>query len=449
MRASHAPRSQIVRREARLQRTKRDPTLAALDLDRQLRWLRAYALVTYPFACVPFLFVYFQSHGMGAAEYGAILTTYYAVMFVAEVPTGMLADRLGPRFMLTLGPLVLASGFATLLIAPSLPGFIVGEALLGLGHSVLSGPPTVALYEGLRAEGKQTRYLVEESRMHALRLFGTGAAFLLGGLLVHLGDADGTAYGLAIAATCGLHVLAALAAQRLQPLTPSRPRGPEPEALLRTAVRELRHPGVRWLLVYWLVLFTLLRFPFHDYQPYLDAVAEIEPWFGNAIVVGLVFAVLNLFAAPLSTRVPQLVRRWGRPALFWSMPVVLCVSMLLMAGERQLAATGHGAPIWCWLGVSMFFVQQVPFAMHWSLIHEFVNHRISSRARTTVLSLLSLSARAVYALANFALFTLQDSAGLATALLAAGACGLVVTFAVLWWRPRGLLRGRAPIDEHA
>ena len=416
-----------------------------MDLERQLRWLRSYALVTYPFACVPFLFLFFEDHGIDAAQYGEVLTAYYATMFIAEVPTGVLADRFGARKMLVLGPLLLAAGFMTFVVWRDYPGFVLGEVLLGLGHSVLSGPPTVALYETLKAHGQERRYLAEESRIHARRLYGTGAAFLLGGAVVRYGDAAGAAYVAAIALTAGLSLTAALFASRLR-TDSGAPAANDRRAFLTHARRELSVPSVRWLLLYWVVLFTLLRFPFHNYQPYLKATGELEPLFSNAVFVGVLFAVLNLFAAPLSSKVPKLVDRWGRPALFWGMPLVLCASLVVMAFERRAADAGDGAAWLCWLGVSMFFVQQVPFAMHWSLVHEFVNHRISSRARTTVLSILSLGARAVYAVANLMLFRLQEDEGLTRALFTAAGAGAVATALALWLRPRGTLRGEELVD---
>ena len=412
-----------------------------MDLERQLRRLRSYALVTYPFACVPFLFLFFTEHGMDAAAYGEILTAYYATMFLAEVPTGVLGDRLGARRMLVAGPVLLALGFVTFLCWREYPGFILGEVLLGLGHSVLSGPPSVALYETLKAHGVEGRYLAEESRIHARRLLGTGAAFLLGGALVHFGNDAGDAYVLAIAATAVLSAAASALASRLQIDSRTRAAATRREPFLRLAIQELAKRPVRWLLLYWVVLFTLLRFPFHNYQPYLDATGDLEPLFANAVFVGVIFAVLNLFAAPLSARVPQLVERWGRRPVFWAMPLVLCASMLVMALERRAAGAGEGAAWMCWVGVSMFFVQQVPFAMHWSLIHEFVNDRIGSQARTTVLSLLSLGARASYALANIWLFRVQADEGLATALFAAAGAGAAAAALALWLRPRGTLRG--------
>ena len=130
-----------------------------LQLDRQLRALKAYALATYPFACVPFLFLFFRHHGMDQGQYGEIVGAYYVAMFVAELPTGVLADRFGRKRMLVLGPLLLAVGFATLLVWPTYAGFLVGEVLLGVGHAVLSGPPAAILYEALREHGQEHRFL--------------------------------------------------------------------------------------------------------------------------------------------------------------------------------------------------------------------------------------------------------------------------------------------------
>lgn len=407
--------------------------------------MRAYALVTYPFACVPFLYLFFAEHGLDAGDYGEILTAYYVTMFVAEVPTGVLADRFGPKRMLVLGPVILATGFAAMLVSPNYTGFLIGEILLGLGHSVLSGPPTAVLYETLKRHKQEHRYLAEESRIHACRLYGTGSAFLLGGMLVFFGNEDGTAYPIAILTTCLLHAIATLCALRLPSRKSTKVLGKSLQ-FLGHARTELKKPAVRWLLFYWLVLFMLLRFPFHNYQPYLKAAGKTEPLLANAIVIGFVFAVLNLVAAPLSSKVPQLVTRFGRRALFWSMPIVVGLSLLVMAGERHLTAIGDGSRLLCWLGVSMFFVQQVPFAMHWPILHEFVNHRIGSEARTTVLSVMSLGARATYALVNVLLFYLQEEHGLRMALLTAGVLGMTAAVIVMWARPRGLLR---PTDQEA
>ena len=412
-------------------------------LDRQLRRLRAFAYVTYPFACVPFLFLFFQQHGLDQRAFGEVIGIYYLAMFVAEVPTGVLADRFGPKSMLVLGPLLLAVGFGTLLGFPTYGGFLAGEALLGLGHAVLSGPPATILYETLREHGQQARYLVEESGINRNRLLGTGGSFLLGGAVARFGNATGDAYGLAIAATCLGNLAAAAIAAQLAP-EPGRP-ALRLRAFAAQVGQDLAKAPVRWLLGYWIVLFALLRYPFHNYQPYLKEAEAQEPLLGDPLLVGVLFALLNLAAAPLSGLVPRFVARWGRRPLFWGMPLVLAVSLLAMAAERHAAATGHGSRLLAWLGVLMFFVQQVPFGMHWALIQEFANHRIGPAARTTVMSALSLGARLVYAGCNVLLFWSQEACGMPATLFWAGVTGLLATIVVMWLRPKGLLRGEGPV----
>jgi Na+/melibiose symporter-like transporter len=415
-------------------------------LERNLRLLRLYALLTYPFVCIPFLFLFFSQNGLDLGTYGTIITVYYATMFVADVPTSIIADRIGHRMMLTLGSLLLACGFALLWFWRSLTGFCLAEALMGLGHSVLSGPPSAMLYELLRRHGQEHRYLREESRIHSRRLMGTGLSFLLGGFLAWgLGDDGGHAYSATILPTAALCALAGLVAL----LLPSD-RGQERSrwrAILQRARSDLRLREVRWLLAYWIVLFALLRYPFHVYQVYLDQASRFEPWFGEPLFVGALYAVMNLFASPLSRQVPRLVDRFGRRTLFWSMPLLLGGSIAAMGIFALLA---DAWPAWSrpliWCGVLMFFCQQIPFGMHWGLVQEFVNHRIQPEARSTVWSVLSLGGRASYAPVNKLVFQAQQALGTATVLSWAGALGLGITGLVMAMRPRGALQDAAPSE---
>lgn len=415
------------------------------DLRRQLLRLRAFAALTYPFACVPFLFLYFRGHGMSEAQYGEIVGAYYVAMFVAEVPTGMLTDKVGPKAMMVAGPLLLAGGFLSLLVWPEYPGFVLAEVLLGFAHAVLSGPPATILYETLERAGQAHRFLREESLLSALRMLGTGAAFLLGGAIARWGAPTHDAWPPTIVATASLCAVAAAVATSLHGGPPrARLRLPE---FVRGVAHEVRRPAVLWLLGYWVVLFALLRFPFHDYQPYLREAGDVEPLFHDPLFVGLLFALMNLAAAPFGALTPRLVERFGRRPLFWGMPLLLCGSMAVMAWERTVdaGAAGGGSRALAWLGVAMFFLQQVPFGMHWALLQEFVNHRIGGATRTTVLSALSLGARAVYAALNIALFRLQDEQGLGVAMATVAGVGAVATCAAMWLRPRGLLRGSGPL----
>ena len=381
------------------------------ELRLQIRALRAFAALTYPFACVPFLWFWFHRHGIDDVGYGIVIAVYYATMVAAEVPTGMLADRFGRRPMLIAGPLLLAVGFATVLAWPSFSGFCVGEALLGLGHAVLSGPPAALLFESLEARGRAHEYHRNEAVVNTLRLLGTAGSFLLGGLLVAAFDIPA-----AILATTALCIGAAIAGASV---AESPARGGDPaarRALLATACREFHAPQVRWIGAYYVVLFCLLRFPFHTYQPFLARAGADDPLF-----VGGLFFALNVVAAPFSRMTPWLVARAGHRALFWSMPVVIAVSLVAMAGNA-------GA-----FGIALFFVHQIPFGTHWAIVHDWINHRIGGASRATVLSAMSFAGRIAFG-AMFPLVMALDDIGLAYR--AVGIGGLVATALVMVAMPK-------------
>src|SRR5262249_11296972 len=155
--------------------------------------------------------------------------------------------------------------------------------------------------------------------------------------------------------TCALCALAALAASRIHAEPPAA--GVSLRALAARAAQDLRQREVLWLLAYWIVLFALLRFPFHDYQPYLGSASAQEPLVGNPLAIGVVFGLLSLVAAPLSRAVPALVRRHGRLPLFWAMPLLLCLSLAAMAAERRFGPELPCARALAWGGVLMLFAQ--------------------------------------------------------------------------------------------
>lgn len=71
-----------------------------------------------------------------AASLGMLAATYFYVYTVMQIPTGILADTLGPRRILVLGGLVGGAGSFLFGLAPSFEVALLGRALIGLGVSV-------------------------------------------------------------------------------------------------------------------------------------------------------------------------------------------------------------------------------------------------------------------------------------------------------------------------
>ena len=73
---------------------------------------------------------------ISGAALGSLAATYFYIYTLMQVPTGILADTLGPRKILFLGGLVAGGGSLLFGLAPSFELAFAGRALVGLGVSV-------------------------------------------------------------------------------------------------------------------------------------------------------------------------------------------------------------------------------------------------------------------------------------------------------------------------
>lgn len=73
---------------------------------------------------------------ISAASLGALAATYFYVYTLMQVPTGILADTVGPRAILTLGGVVAGLGSLLFGLAPGFELAFAGRTLVGLGVSV-------------------------------------------------------------------------------------------------------------------------------------------------------------------------------------------------------------------------------------------------------------------------------------------------------------------------
>jgi MFS family permease len=82
-----------------------------------------------------------QVQGYSPARAGAAFLPFVATMSILSRWTGALADRIGPRIPLTVGPLVAAAGIAML----SVPYVLAGVFVMGLGMAITVAPLTTTV----------------------------------------------------------------------------------------------------------------------------------------------------------------------------------------------------------------------------------------------------------------------------------------------------------------
>ena len=112
-------------------------SLAAVDNPREVGLLSVAHGVNefYSVALPPILPLLVADFGVTYAEAGVLVTAYYVVYSIFQLPAGRLADRFGQRRLLAGGMVVLSAGILVLAGAPDFRMLLVGEVIAGVGGS--------------------------------------------------------------------------------------------------------------------------------------------------------------------------------------------------------------------------------------------------------------------------------------------------------------------------
>ena len=110
----------------------------------------------YSVALPPILPLLVNDFAISYGEAGALLTVFYATYSIFQLPAGVLADRIGQRWLLAGGMIVLAAG---ILVAASAQGYwtlVAAEVIAGIGGSTYhpSGMSIISDLESGTTEGK-------------------------------------------------------------------------------------------------------------------------------------------------------------------------------------------------------------------------------------------------------------------------------------------------------
>ncbi|MEV8313384.1 MFS transporter [Streptomyces sp. NPDC059900] len=396
---------------------------------------------------MPVFYAFQKAAGLSDGQIFGIQSIYYVAFCLFEIPTGLIADRIGTRNCLRAGAVVMTAANLAPVISASYTGFLLHFLAIAAGRSLTSGAASAYLYDGLRAEGCDEHYLKAEGTARALGLAAKVVCWPLVGPLMAV--AHSAPYVLSAASAAG-SLACAVALPRLavpgggsSKAADRADGGRRGGAFLRDAGSALRCvASSRWLalvMVQGVALFTLSRIcQVNLFQPILldHGIAEASH--------GGVLAAMTVAEAVASARPQWLSRR---------LPPVAWVSILSLALAGTLAAMTLGGP-WAVVALLCLFAAATGFA--YPVQRKLVNDAVPADApRATLLSVESIVDRAVCALAAVAagaylsaghLDALLWHSALATAVLL-GAFQLLLRSGVIKRgreaRPAGALPARA------
>lgn len=396
---------------------------------RHVRALRLFpwfsALTVTPFF-VPVIVLFWEDAGLSTGDIFLLQGLFAGAMALFEVPTGVVADRLGKRASLVLGQLVVCLGFVAYGFCGSFWSFALVELTIALGLTLLSGADDALLFDLLEATGQTGAYTEHAGRNTTFRLVSYAACNIAGGLLAEAVSLRATLWASALGP--GLAMVLALWLTDAAPPRRARPgRSELSEALglTRDAARFVwRQQLVRWYAAFFAVLTGSAAWLLWLYQPYMAHVG-LPLW-----SFGLVFALYSLAAAASGRLAHRVEARLGREGSLVLLALLQVAPPLLMG-----ALVGP---------VAVLFVlgHQAVRGMARPILSGRILAHTRDDKRATVLSLSSLGSKLFFALTAPLIGLVGDHLALPGTLLVQGVL-LVVVLSLL-----GLAWTRVPEKYH-
>ena len=383
---------------------------------RNLRVYYAFAFLSEMWLLFPIWVAYLLlDRGLTLAEVALIEAPFWLAIVLAEVPTGAVADRWGRRASLVLGALLTALSMFAFGLATTLPLILLSYMVWAVALTFTTGADTALLYDTLKQLGRERDFERIAGRGMALRSTGVVVGLLSGGPVAAAIGLQETIF--LSAGTMGLLAITALFF--VEP--PRRTLGAATLSYLdgvRAAVRTIRGaPAVAALMPLGAVLLAASTVPVVLGQPFLIS---------HGYEVGWEFSLLQ---APLSLTMVGggllAFRLLGRMGMMGTMSGLV----VLLVGSYA------GAALWDSVGALTFLATMTLVrSVTEPVVVGYVNHRIPSDQRATVLSLNQMAFSLVLVPLMPMLGISADAIDLPAAFgIGAAVIGVLALAAVLFW----------------
>ena len=288
-----------------------------------------------------------------------------AFQIIFEVPSGVFADFFGMKKTLIISAVLRTLSFAMIYFGNSFLAYTTATSMFGVSIAFASGTDSAFIYDTLKDLRREKSYKKVWGAAYSYSIIGLGIAGFIGGFLA------GISLELPVLASIISTFIALIISYTF--VEPKHKRKPEDikyvEHLKEAAAFSLRHPKVKWLIVFSGVVFAIIMASHKFIQPYMQMANIDISYFGAIYLIWLIFgAVVSMSAHSIEELIGE----------FWSLliiPVMMAITLLYMGFFVSIA------------GVLMLFFGQAALGFMTPVIGDYINRHVESHHRATVLSL--------------------------------------------------------------
>jgi len=367
-----------------------------------------------------------EERGLSLGQVTLIDVPFWGSIIALQIPAAAIADRWGRRPTLLAGALFFSIAVTVFGLATSFELILVSYLIWGIGFALLGGTESAFLYDTLKALGREDEY----PRVYG-RAWGLVFAAAMAGTLLGAPVAKATDLSFPIVVSGGIAFLAVLAAASFTEPTLEGGRAHHLSygQIIGESVDILRRrPAVRYSVLFYGLITIGSIGPIFFFQPFLRqhdiGLGEVGLWQTPTRIAGIIGAVAAY----------RIIAVLGERRTFYLMPAVIFASYALLA-------------VWDSVYAQVAFpVMSLVVALSQPTVTDYLNRRVPTDQRATVVSLTNLARSAVLVPSAPLLGQLADRASLKATYWAGGALVAALSLPLLaLWSP--LLRRSGEAEE--
>ena len=364
-----------------------------MSIEKNIKTYYFYSTFSELLILGPVLVLFLTAKGLSFTEIMLLQSISAISVFLFEVPTGALADRMGRKYSVILGAFLWAVGLLLYIIGKGFIIFMLSEIVFSLGSAFRSGADSALIYDSLKLLGREKEYQKVEGKARSFALYAQAVGSVLSGFLF------ATNIYFPLGVSIFFMALTIIIALRFK-----EPHIEENKGKLQLnyfqQIKEsgsfiFHHDKLKAIVVFSMIFFIFYRTGFWYFQPYMESVNIPVKYFG------FLFFLFNITAAFISKRSGYIMDK-TKPKTLTFMAFLMIISFLILGTVKV------------WVGVFAILLQQAARGIYRPVTTKYLNKHIPSDKRATILSFHSLCTNLALAAAYPLMGILKDGTDIFT-----------------------------------
>lgn len=346
-------------------------TRAAFNI-RLLFWLEIFGTLNF---LQPVMTLFYLKNGLTEQDIFIVLFCWSLAVLVGEIPTGVYADRFGPKVSFLTGCLVRLASIFLLLFANEPWLFYLYSFINGFSVTFYSGADEAFIYESLKESGETQKMDQAMGRIQSGDFIATLISVLFGAFFAK--DLSHAQFTLLILLTIGFQLIEFVLTFFLRnPEAVFRKSRPHAFQQIRAGIGVIRRaPRLLVMFLNVTLVFIPVGAVFKNFdQPYLTAAGV------PVAVIGVLYALAAVFGYFASNSIGWLTHHFSRIFLMYATGFLSAAGLVLAAVVRS----------GIWAAIGIFFLLKIVQVIRYPIYSQISNDYIPSGVRATTISLLSI-----------------------------------------------------------